>query len=326
VESLSGKDESVVRYLLGELSEEEGARLEDEYFADDEAFEQLLAAEDELFDAYARGELSADRSARFERRVLHTRRGRERASFARELRRAVAEHRAPEAAARADAARGVSPRRPLFASLLPRTHAARFALASLVVLLMLGGAWLLYERGSRRAQLEEAQRQATNDRATTPPATSPTATPDAPPITPEQSPPEERARAGVPRAVENAPTQRPRPSVVSLVLSPNLARGANPSARPSRLVIPRDATSVKLLLKLAAEGDYRSYNASLETVEGRGVWRLVGIGARRGSRAVILSVPASRLSEGGYIIKLEGVGASHAAEEIADYYFSVKKD
>src|SRR5215472_15666365 len=55
------------RYLLGQLSEDEMVALEERYFADENAYKDLLAAETDLLDEYCRGELyGADRQA-FER-------------------------------------------------------------------------------------------------------------------------------------------------------------------------------------------------------------------------------------------------------------------
>jgi len=76
-------------YLLGELSDEEQAPLEDLYFADDAAHQELLAAEDELIDSYARGELRGSRRERFERLFLGSARRREKLALARELLRVV---------------------------------------------------------------------------------------------------------------------------------------------------------------------------------------------------------------------------------------------
>lgn len=56
------------RFLLGELSEDAHAKLQDTFFSDPSLHERVLAAEDELFDAYARGELSETERVRFETR------------------------------------------------------------------------------------------------------------------------------------------------------------------------------------------------------------------------------------------------------------------
>jgi hypothetical protein len=70
------------RYVLGTAPPDEAARLEREFLAEDAAYEELEAVEDELFHAYARGELhGTDRDA-FERRFLVTPAGRDRAAAA----------------------------------------------------------------------------------------------------------------------------------------------------------------------------------------------------------------------------------------------------
>jgi hypothetical protein len=74
------------RYLLGLASEAEKEEVEAEYFADDESFERLNAAEDELFDAYAAGRLSLADQAAFRQRYLASSEGRWRLTFARALR------------------------------------------------------------------------------------------------------------------------------------------------------------------------------------------------------------------------------------------------
>jgi Arc/MetJ family transcription regulator len=81
------RGDRLVRFLLGELGPEEQEGLEAEFFARDDAFEELLAAEDDLIDAYAGGALTGDRRVRFEARYLGTREGQERVEFSRALRR-----------------------------------------------------------------------------------------------------------------------------------------------------------------------------------------------------------------------------------------------
>lgn len=72
-------------YLLGELSEEDRVELEQDYLADDVAFERLLAVEDELAYDYLEGRLSPDQKRTFENTIAATERGRGNLEFAREL-------------------------------------------------------------------------------------------------------------------------------------------------------------------------------------------------------------------------------------------------
>jgi len=73
------------RYLLGELCAEERARLEERYFKNDDLFEEMEMAEDELIDAYLRGHLSKSESRLFEENYLSSQRRRHKVGLAREL-------------------------------------------------------------------------------------------------------------------------------------------------------------------------------------------------------------------------------------------------
>src|SRR5262245_30384417 len=64
------RHEAVVRYLLGELTEQECDELEGAYFAITDGFEELQVVEQELMDVYVAGELFAERRLRFESRQV----------------------------------------------------------------------------------------------------------------------------------------------------------------------------------------------------------------------------------------------------------------
>ncbi|HKR14519.1 MAG TPA: hypothetical protein VJT15_20805, partial [Pyrinomonadaceae bacterium] len=67
---MSEIDTKRIQYLLGLCSQAERERIESEYFADKDAFQKMLTAEDDLVDAYARGGLSGEERRRFEKRFL----------------------------------------------------------------------------------------------------------------------------------------------------------------------------------------------------------------------------------------------------------------
>ena len=82
------RDESrlLTRYLLGESSENRRLRLEARLLADEEFYQRLLTAEDDLIHAYVHLELSASRRRRFEALFLTAPERRSRVELARELR------------------------------------------------------------------------------------------------------------------------------------------------------------------------------------------------------------------------------------------------
>ncbi len=62
----------MVRYLLGELSEEEKNKFEEMYFLDDQVFEDLQIVETELVDCYIRDEFSEAEQQRFRTHYLNS--------------------------------------------------------------------------------------------------------------------------------------------------------------------------------------------------------------------------------------------------------------
>lgn len=79
----------LIRYMLGSLPGNETEQLDEASIADDAIAEQLRQAEDDLVDAYAAGALSGEMLARFETHYLASPARRDKAAFARRLRRLV---------------------------------------------------------------------------------------------------------------------------------------------------------------------------------------------------------------------------------------------
>src|SRR5947207_11527127 len=73
------------RYLLGELPEEEQAKVEEGLFTTDGLWEELSLLEDDIIDSYVRGELQGHDRARFESHFLSSPRRISRVAFARSL-------------------------------------------------------------------------------------------------------------------------------------------------------------------------------------------------------------------------------------------------
>src|SRR5437588_10968059 len=69
---LSREEELMVRYLLGDLPEDAQVQIEQHFLSDDNFFELLSAAEDELRYDYALGHLSARERELFEKRFVQS--------------------------------------------------------------------------------------------------------------------------------------------------------------------------------------------------------------------------------------------------------------
>src|SRR6267378_7227974 len=82
-------EQQIVRFLLGELSEDHRLELEEQIFKDDGCYRQVLAIEEELADDYVQNSLSASQRSRFEQKLLGSRRKRDSVEFAAALSRAL---------------------------------------------------------------------------------------------------------------------------------------------------------------------------------------------------------------------------------------------
>jgi hypothetical protein len=242
----------IVRYLLGTLAEEEQARLEEEYFRDDRAFEHVLAVEDELLHDYAQGGLTADERRRLEERLLRTPEGQARLSRARVL---LAELPAGDA----DARPGARARR------IPMVW-----LAAAAVLLAVVAGWLAV--GRDRTRVDQAQGVRPPSAA---PGVRPTPSPSSGAVVPSTGVPAARVvvlalapgltRADAPpqrvtipsgastlRLELGLPEESPRPSYRAVLSSAEGAEvwsGAATRAGPTRLGVEIPADRVP-------EGDY----------------------------------------------------------------------
>jgi len=82
----------MLRYLMGEISDDEQRRLEIGYLTDEDLFQELLLAEDELLDGYAMDEFSQHERKRIEKYFLRSRARREKILFIRMLMEYSARH------------------------------------------------------------------------------------------------------------------------------------------------------------------------------------------------------------------------------------------
>jgi len=320
----------LTRYLLGQSSERELERTEEAYFTDDEAFEQLLMAEEELIDAYASGEMPREERERFEELFMASPRGRERVQFARSL--TAAGSVAQSTGMSQEAERTPPPS--LFAALYARGATLRFALAAVALAAVVGYAWLLVERTRMRNELRQLRDERT--------ALSNTMQEMEQRIAAEQRQNEElraqlESKQAVPppkiaeqgdlatRQNEKPPNtfirQPQPPSVLSFVLTPGLVR----SGGTRTLSVPPGASSIVLRLNIESDSNYSTYHAVLETADGRRVWSAnMGKSQRPAAALTLPALPAKNLPPDDYVLLLSGMRPDGGDfEDIADYSFRV---
>jgi anti-sigma factor RsiW len=147
----------MIRYLLGDVPEDEQIRIEERFFTDDEYFEQLLALEDDLIDDYVNGELTDRERKQFEEYFLASPTRRQRVEFAKTFMRAGSLPALAEIAMPGEARPEPVPWwRNVMVFWRAQGPLRRFALAASVVL-ALGGSWLIVDTMRLRNQVEQLQ-------------------------------------------------------------------------------------------------------------------------------------------------------------------------
>src|SRR5215470_1022112 len=150
-------EELIARYLLGDLPEEEQARLEDRAFSDRDYMRNIVAVESDLIDEYVRGGLSDSDRLRFERRFLASAERRRKVEFARALANVTPRATAEDAARPATVSAPASWWNSFITSLRGLNPAFRFSMAAAALIFVIGVPWLIAEAVRMRAQVAQLQ-------------------------------------------------------------------------------------------------------------------------------------------------------------------------
>lgn len=314
---MTGRTEAETRrfqYLLGLGSEAEREHLESEFFGDDDAFQEMLTAEDDLIDAYARGELSAKERKQFKKRFLTSPQGRERLQFARALAGPQAE---PEVA-------GSTWWPGFFGSFTKQNAVYRLGTVMAVVIVAVGFSALLIDRSrmnnelrelrAERARLaersEELQRIADAERARSAELTA-----------------QIQASNNSSKPAEEVPRgQEPASDLLAFNISPGSVRGGG----GQRLAVPQKTRSIVLRLSFDRPSLHQQYRAAIETPDGSVVWRNDSFGSRTNvtelSKISLPAIPASNLPPGDYVLLLSGKRSDGSFEPVANYSFRISRN
>lgn len=332
-----------IRYLLGGASEAERERIEAEFFADEDAFQEMLAAEDDLIDDYARGDLSADERKQFEGRFLTSSEGRERVHFAR----AFAATNGPRPVTKTpEVVTASSPG--LLALIFGRPGVLQAALATIAVVAIVGFSGLLVERSRMNRELNALRTERTtlnqkvqeleqtadaerrrgaetmaqlNDLRERLGTDSPQPSKDAP----QSETPKKRSvdLGNKETFANNRRDPPPVPDSVTFDLDPGSVR----SGPGSDLAVPAGATYIQLRIALDVGSLEQKYRAVIETPEERKVWSSkVFKGSRNGSDVTsVLRVPARNLPPGHYIMFVDAERTNGVFERVAYYSFRIAR-
>jgi hypothetical protein len=158
---IQGSDEqTILRYLHGELLEPEIDTLEERFFLDDDLHMEIQAVEIELIDRYIRKAMPPEERGRFEQKYMVTPERLLKVNESRSFRDVLDAVRAETA--QHDDQPAVSWLERLFGNFSLSLPTMQYAAAGIIILMALGMAWLLYDRtrtqqellAARNAQLE----------------------------------------------------------------------------------------------------------------------------------------------------------------------------
>jgi len=317
----------IARYLLGELPEEQQVAIEDRAFTDKDYLALVTAVENDLIDEYVRNELSATERRQFETRFLASAERRKRVEFAKALARVPVAATVPERTVVSEPSRW-SWRDSLYAFISGLNPAAKFAVVAVMLLLLVGGAWLLTETLRLRSQLTQlqAQNQAQQNELKQQVDAERRRNEELNARLTQEKQQREQSDESLRQLSEtgDATNPPPRPVIAALTLLPGLSRGGG---EKPHLVMQEDARLVRLQIGIDPEEQYKTFAVELRTAAGRQVWTRENLTARtRGrARAVSLTLPASALKSGDYELRLSGRQEGGESEDIGFYYFDVKK-
>jgi TolA-binding protein len=320
-------EQQIVRFLLGELPEDERQSVEGRLFQDDSFYSHILAIQEELADSYVHRNLTADQRNQFESHFMKSPRRTERVDFAAALAGALKQkdhsRSAMSRAAAADGKWWTS-----FTAFVPRLVAMAAGASALIFLV---AAFALYVQNRR---LKNDVRQAQSDKESViRQSESDGRTLDGKMAQLQREIADLRTQGGDLEAKvqekqkelealqRSSRAPRVQPSTVALanfILSPGLKRGED---EPEKIIIAPDAKLVQLQLVLQREEKYKTYIAEIRTARGNLISSKSGLTVTRGDygQVVSLVVPANQLLPGEYELALKGADKNNL--EVVGYYY-----
>ena len=319
--------ETIRRYLLGDLPENERAQIEDAFLGDAALFEEIEDAENDLIDEYVGGNLSEPESAQFENHYLALPENRARLRAAELLKNErEKETRIADAPAAASAQKEISDAPGVWQSIAAFFRSWQLVpLAAVVAVVALAGLWLA-TRQNETGEIAYLPTPTPQPIVSATPNTngSPVSTPT---LNNQKLPtPVPTANAQPTRAPENEASPKPTPTapavrepqIVTLALITGLTRAGGGG---NELVVPHSAKQVRLSFNLPAK-KYGQIEARLETVAGEIVWRG---NLKQTTGRVTLNLPARLFAAEDYLLILSGTGENGSRTDIQEFSINSRR-
>jgi hypothetical protein len=326
-------------YLLGRLSELERQKIAERYFVEDDFFDQLLEAENDLFDRYVRGQLTDDERVAFKNYLEKLPDGAHKIAVATTLME-VAEERALSAVNREVAAPAsrwpslpdlISVPGRMFQYVLAATASVpgrlfQYGLAATAIALLAGAVWLFTESWrlrleNERLRSELAQRDTGQEVARQRMQTLES-------LVAEQQKRTDQLLGELEKEKERAAGQAQEiarlQSLPSPIISLFLTSASRDFSAPDTLFLKDDTKYVTLTVRIRGDELYTGRPAVFQTAEGGQVQPLAGrqIRSPKLGKAVVFRLDAGKLTQTTYKLTLT-LKAKDGLEISPDYYFTV---
>ena len=299
------RDDLTKQFLLGELSDEETTALEERFFEDDDLFEELEIAEDELIELYLDNRLDTGERVSFEKRLSGSPGLRQRVIFAKALANRVAVHR-QSVAPIPDPIPQLTWSERLFGS----RPALRMAFVAVMLIIVLGSVAWLVRKSRLESQRLEAQRN----------------------LEQQQKAAQERERE---QHAQREPTEPPQPvalpsgttaeadkiKLALITLTPGSSRGTGLLGNNLIIYPANEQVEFTLLLQNTS---YENYAVRFDGLESSTSFsREVRLPAS--TNQLIIRVPVTMLPTDDYKIKVEGIAADGSRETVEQYSLGVRR-
>lgn len=320
------------RYLLGELTADECARVEDAAFADAETLALVQTTENDLIDEYARGELSAVEKHNFERMFLTSAERKTKIEFARTFAESEEKKIAPsqiETSAPQTKGKG------FWQTLSGWRLQPQLAFGALALLVLLVGGSLIFFN-SRKNDTEIVRRENANGAPS--PQTPNQAANDSsnrsapnfsPPSSVETSPAPEKSNQNKPANIQPTPMPAAPPPIknapaaptfATLFFSAGMTRGGGESLQ---LKLSPNVKNARFVFDLEKGDEYKTYEIELRNKSGALVTKRRAF--RAATRGITINVPAAKLPAGNYEAVLRGIADENQGATIGYYDFEIVK-
>lgn len=298
----------LIRYLLGQMSDAEQGEIAEQFFADDELFEQLTIVENDLIDRFVRGELSEDERKLFNQNYLSTAQRRRRVDTAKAFIEAATQARSNVTAKKNAEVANIKTektswatwlRQPLFGFVRARAIAAVLLISTIFI-----AGFFLWRYSNKNS----------NEIVKTPtpsPTPSITPTPELANTNPTPFPSNEDNK--------NVPQKPETPkSAVAVVF---LSSGTRGFGNAPTALLNENISGIKLQIEIK-NASYSSYRVIVKRTTNAEVWTQKDI-KRKGS-LIETTIPRKLMSQGDYLVVVEGITDEGATEIIKESYFKLR--